>query len=149
MKLRIWSGSARMVRRKVKCSFPEIQRSTRKNCSGYRYHIDVKDSPQKHSYEKIFPVACWPHSVCSDLSLRNESRIQRRIRSVVSSCPKRSAALGSKTGTRLAPPLERNRDKCQRARPHSGRPWRKTAARRTIGARACQPGNGDCPHRYV
>ena len=36
MKLRIWSGSGRMVGRKVKCSFPEIQRSTRKNYSGYR-----------------------------------------------------------------------------------------------------------------
>ena len=34
IKLRTWNGSARMVRRKVKCSSSKIERSKRKNCSG-------------------------------------------------------------------------------------------------------------------
>ena len=36
MKLRIWTGSVRMVGRKDKCSSSKIERSKRKNYSGYR-----------------------------------------------------------------------------------------------------------------
>jgi len=95
MKFAVWSGSVRMVGRRLNVRFPKSNVKRGKIILAIDA-LDVKDFPET-PYEKIFAVARWPRRLFCP-RLRNESRIQRGIRSVVPPSFQHFAARGSRHG---------------------------------------------------
>src|SRR5215467_10475170 len=77
-----WLGAHGEAKRKPSSSTSNVQRG--KIVLGRDMMLILRLSRGKESYEKIVSVARWLRSVCSDLRIRGESWIQRRVRSIVS-----------------------------------------------------------------